>query len=177
MDEDIKGLNVIFTGEGKGKTSAAMGVVLRAVGHGFKCRVIQFIKGSIDTGELHTAEKLAPQLEIVRAGKGFTWSAKVSPEEHKAAAQHGIEEAKKSVADFSLNVVVLDEILYALSKNLIGLEQVKELMETKHGRLHLILTGRGAPDELIDMADMVTTMRETKHPYKKGIPAQKGLDY
>ncbi len=177
MGDEIKGLNVIFTGEGKGKTSAAMGVVLRAMGHGIKCRVIQFIKGSMDTGELHMVKKLAPHLEIVRAGKGFTRSAKVSAEEHKAAAQNGIEEAIKSISDLSLNVVVLDEIFYALSKNLIELEQVKELMETKHGRLHLILTGRGAPDELIDMADMVTTMRETKHPYKKGIPAQKGLDY
>lgn len=176
MADDVKGLTVIFTGDGKGKTSAAMGVVFRALGHGFKCIVVQFIKGTMDTGEIRSAEAHGDSLEIVRVGKGFTNTGKHTEEEHKEAAQDGLMEAERAL-DGSYGVIVLDEILYALGKGLVTLEDVLWFIGKKPESTHLILTGRGAPQELIDKADMVTEMKSVKHPYEAGIPAQKGLDF
>ena len=176
MSDEVQGLTVVFTGDGKGKTSAAMGVVFRALGHGMKCRVVQFIKGTMDTGEIRSAEAHGDSLEIVRVGKGFTNTGKHTEEEHKEAAQDGLMEAEKSL-DGSYGVVVLDEILYALGKGLVTLEDIFWLIKSKPETTHLVFTGRGAPQELIDIADMVTEMKSVKHPYSSGIPAQKGLDY
>ncbi len=177
MARDIQGLTVIFTGNGKGKTSAALGVVFRALGHGFKCRVIQFIKGSMDTGELHLAARLAPELSIVQTGLGFTWKKEHAFEQHVQAARKAIEMAREDIASGAWDVVLLDEILYALNGNLITLGDIEGLIAAKPEGTHLILTGRGAPPELIEKADMVTSMEPVKHPISKGIPAQKGLDF
>jgi len=176
MADEVQGLTVVFTGDGKGKTSAAMGVVFRALGHGLKCRVVQFIKGTMDTGEIRSAEAHGDSLEIVRVGKGFTNTRKHTEEEHKEAAQDGLMEAEKSL-DGSYGVVVLDEILYALGKGLVTIEDIFWLIKSKPETTHLIFTGRGAPQELIDKADMVTEMKSVKHPYSSGITAQKGLDF
>lgn len=177
MSGDIKGLTVIFTGDGKGKTSAALGVVLRALGHGFKCKVIQFIKGGMESGELHLDKEFSGKFEIVQAGLGFTWLEDHTMDEHKIAAQQGLEMATLDLASNAYQVLVLDEILYALNKKLVSLEQLEKLISRKPERTHLILTGRGVPPELIDKADMITSMEAVKHPMKKGIPAQKGLDF
>ena len=177
MSDEVKGLTVIFTGDGKGKTSAALGALFRSLGHGFDCKVIQFIKARKDTGEFLLAKTLAPKLDFVQFGKGFTWTDKHSMVEHKAAAQEGIKTAMQDIASGRYGMVVLDEILYALGKKLVSLAQITELIEKKPASMHLILTGRGAPRELVDRADLVTSMTEIKHPMKKGIPAQKGLDF
>ncbi len=176
MGKDVQGLTVVFTGDGKGKTSAAIGVVLRSLGHSLKCKMIQFIKGTIDSGEIHIADKFGDNFKISRVGKGFTTARKYTQEEHKEAAQKGIEEA---VADMEhgVDLLVLDEILYALGKDLVSLEQILEIIDMKPAKMHLILTGRGLPKELEEKADLVTTMQATKHPFTAGIPAQKGLDY
>ena len=177
MPEEVFGLTVIYTGDGKGKSSAAFGALFRSLGHGYHCKVIQFIKARKDTGEYALAKKLAPELEIVQTGLGFTWKDDYSPEEHKAAAQEGLKMAMADIASGKYGLFVLDEILYALGKKLVSVAQVIELIEKKPAHMHLILTGRGAPRELVDRADLVTSMTEIKHPMKKGIPAQKGLDF
>ncbi|GMT42939.1 MAG: cob(I)alamin adenosyltransferase [bacterium] len=177
MSGEVRGLTVIFTGNGKGKTSAALGVVLRALGHGFRCKVIQFIKGEMDSGELHLAGKFGGEFEIAQSGRGFTWLKDHTVEEHKAAAQDGLRMASTDMLSENYRVLVLDEILYALTKELVTLKQLYELIGKKPPSTHLILTGRAAPSELIEKADMVTSMESIKHPFKSGIPAQKGLDF
>ena len=177
MPAEIKGQTVIFTGDGKGKTSAALGVALRAMGHGMKCSVYQFIKGRMDTGELHIVEKLNPLLEIKRVGKGFTRSKAMSIEQHRMAAQDGFTSALKDLSSGEYGVFIMDEILYALGKGLVDLEQLFDAIEKKPDVTHLIFTGRGAPRELIEKVDMVSEINQIKHPFQSGIPAQKGLDY
>jgi len=178
MNENVeRGLTVIFTGPGKGKTSAALGVAFRALGHGYRCKIIQFIKSSGNTGELMLAERLAPQMEILQTGLGFTWLKGHTPEEHHEAAQAGLRLAQEVLERGDCKVVVLDEILYALGKSLVTLNEVIALIGKKKPHVHLILTGRGAPPELVAMADMVTTMESAKHPFQAGIPAQRGLDF
>ena len=174
MDEDIKGLTVIFTGPGKGKTSAGFGVLFRAAGHGMGCHAIQFIKGNRNSGELRTAEKLG--IPVEQMGKGFTWLPEYSLEQHKEAAAEGYARAKELLAS-GIDVLLLDEILYALGKELVTEDEVLALMETKPEHTHLILTGRGATERLTEKADMVSTIEATKHPYQAGIPAQKGVDF
>ncbi|MBI5178111.1 MAG: cob(I)yrinic acid a,c-diamide adenosyltransferase [Nitrospinae bacterium] len=177
MREEVKGLTVIFTGNGKGKTSAALGAVMRALGHGWKCKVIQFIKANRETGEILLLKKLAPELGIEQFGMGFTWLKDHSPEEHREAAQAGFNAALADIRSGKYGLMVLDEILYALGKGLVSLADVQEAIRQKPSHMHLILTGRGAPQELIEMADMVTSMEPVKHPMEKGIPAQRGLDF
>lgn len=175
--EKFRGLTVIFTGDGKGKTSAAIGVVARSLGHGFRCKVIQFIKADTGTGEYGLLRKLSPDVEIEQFGRGFTWKKKHSREEHLAAAKEGLAAAGADLVSGKYRLMVLDEILYAIGNGLVELGNVVRLVKSKPPDMHLILTGRGAPKELVDLADMVTEMRPVKHPMEKGIPAQKGLDY
>jgi len=177
MNARDKGLTVIFTGNGKGKTSAALGVVCRTIGHGYKSKVIQFIKGKMNTGELHLVDKLGSDFDIEQVGKGFTWRKSVSKDDHAAAAAQGVKAARKALGSGQFKTVVLDEILYALRAQLVTIEQIEELIKTKEKHVHLVLTGRDAPQRLIDRADMVTSMEMVKHPSAEGIPAQKCLDY
>ncbi len=177
MSARDKGLTVIFTGDGKGKTSAALGVACRTVGHGYKTKVIQFIKGKMNTGELHLMDKLGSDFDIEQVGRGFTWRKSVSKNDHVEAARLGVEAARKALGSGRFKTVVLDEILYALKSQLVTIEQVEELIETKEKHVHLVLTGRHAPQRIIDRADMVTSMEMVKHPSAEGIPAQKCLDY
>jgi len=175
--ERAKGITVIFTGDGKGKTSAALGVVARSLGHGNKCLVIQFIKGRRRSGEYYLAKKLKPDLEIVMTGKGFTWLADVPREDHERMAQEGVKLAEEAMTSGRYAVVALDEILYALRSGLVKIEQVERLIDLRPEGSHLVLTGRGAPQRLIDKADLVTSMQVIKHPKQAGIPAQKCMDY
>lgn len=177
MTEGTRGLVIIFTGEGKGKTSAALGSAMRTVGHGRRCKIYQFIKAAKKTGELHLVSRLAPELEITQVGLGFTRSTKFTQEEHRNAAQAGLAEATETIQSGIYTTVILDEILYAIKSGLVSTEQVLDVIAAKPAHVHLILTGRGAPAELLEKADMVTEMVEIAHPYKKGIPAQKGIDY
>ena len=176
-----KGLVIINTGDGKGKTTAALGMGLRAAGNRMRVLVLQFIKGNWKTGEVEAAKQLAPYFELVRTGRGFTIERlrghRISDEEHRQAAQEGIVWVRERITSGEYQVVILDEILGSIRAGLVTLEQVLDLVASKPPDLHLVLTGRGAPPELIDLADLVTEMRPIKHPYEQGIMAQRGVEF
>lgn len=173
-----RGLVIVHTGNGKGKTTAALGTALRAVGHGLKVLIIQFIKGSWRYGELKSLKRLEPELELIRVGKGFVGiiDDKLPREEHVEAARKGLELAREKVVGGEYDLVILDELNYAVLGGLISIEDVLDLVRNKPSWVHLIITGREARPELIELADLVTEMREVKHPYQKGITAQRGID-
>ena len=179
-----RGLIIIYTGNGKGKTTAALGAALRALGHGWRVLVIQFFKGDwpVVFGELEMSRRLAPQLEVLQLGKGFVgyMGDKKPREEHLVAAREALRVAKERIASGTYDLIVLDEIIYAIDYagvQLVSLDGVMDLLDAKPPSLHLILTGRNAPQALIDRADLVTEMREIKHPWQQKIPAQEGIDY
>lgn len=168
---------LIFTGDGKGKTTAAMGLALRASGHGMKIRIIQFIKGDSSTGEFQAAAKLLPNIEWTQCGLGFV----PKPDnpafaKHVEAAQRGLVLARQAVADPAWNVVILDEICYAASYGLIGQKDVLDIIGSARPGSCLVLTGRGATKEMIGMADTVTEMKCVKHAFERGVAAQKGVE-
>ena len=179
-----RGLIVLYTGNGKGKTTAALGMVLRALGHGWRVLVIQFFKGDwpVRFGELEMAKRLAPQLEVLQLGKGFVkHMGDAKPfDEHLAAAKAAVATARERITSGTYDLIVLDEIIYAIDYagvQLVSLDEVLGLLDAKPPALHLVLTGRNAPQALIDRADLVTEMREVKHPWQQKIPAQVGVDY
>lgn len=176
--QEEKGLVIIYTGEGKGKTTAALGLVLRAAGYNKKCLIIQFGKTWF-TGELKGIKKLAPNVRIIQGGKGFVGilGDQLAKEEHKKAAQETLDLLYKEVISNKWDIVVADEIIGSVVGNLLEMDRVVKLITDKPQRLDLILTGRYAPQELIDLADLVTEMGEIKHPYQKGITAKKGIDF
>jgi cob(I)alamin adenosyltransferase len=178
MKTEPTGLIIIHTGSGKGKTTAALGLALRAAGYGYRTLMIQFIKGSWRYGELEAADMLAPLLDIIPMGKGFIFPEKGGPsEEDKKAVQEAWDFAKSKIASGSYEMIVLDEINYVLDYGLLPVEEVLEVLKNKPKSLHLVLTGRNARPEIIEQADLVTEMREIKHPYQKGIKAQKGIEF
>ncbi len=174
-----KGLIIIFTGEGKGKTSAALGIALRAVGHRMYVSVVQFIKSSSATGEAKAAERLSPELEFVSLGKGFvSCCGDTTPlAEHRQRAADALELARQRMSSGAWDVLILDEINTAVSLGLVDVSDVLSLIRNKPPKLHLILTGRNAHPDFVAAADMVTEMRLVKHPYDKGVEAQKGIDF
>ena len=173
-----KGLVILYTGEGKGKTTAALGLVLRAVGYKKKCLIVQFGK-SWFTGELVGIKKLSPLVKIIQGGKGFLGilGNKVSKTEHKKAAKEAFNVLYKEVLSDKWDVVVADEIVGAVSSDVLPLKQAIKLITDKPVRLDLVLTGHHAKKELIKMADLVTEMQEVKHPFREGILAKKGVDF
>jgi len=173
------GLVIVNTGNGKGKTTAALGTALRACGYGLKVVMIQFIKGPWKTGEQFSAARLAPEFEFIKAGKGFykIMGDRIPEEVHRKAADEGFALAEEKIQSDAYDVVILDEINNAVGDGLITIEQVLSLLDRKPPRLHLILTGRNAHERLVERAHMVTEMREIKHPYQQGILAQKGIDF
>jgi cob(I)alamin adenosyltransferase len=179
-DNEEMGLVLVYTGNGKGKTTAALGAALRAVGHGYKVAVIQFIKGPGFTyGEEHTAEHYIPNLEIIKKGKGYYKIRGDSlPEEvHRKAARDGLRLAEEKIVSGNYHIVILDEINIAVDKGLLSVEEVLGILDRKPTKVHVILTGRNAHPSLIERADLVTEMKEVKHPFQKGIKAQSGIDY
>jgi cob(I)alamin adenosyltransferase len=176
-----RGLVIVNTGDGKGKTTAAIGLAMRAVGNHMRVRVIQFIKGTWKTGEREAAKALAPYLEIEHVGRGFTIERlrdrRIPMEEHVAAAQAGIVQAEHAIKSGTYDLVVLDEIFGAITARLVTLVQVLALIDSKPSGLHLVMTGRRAPAEIVDRADLVTEMRLIKHPYQKGMRAQRGIEF
>jgi len=170
------GLVQVYTGNGKGKTSAAFGLALRAIGRGLKVYVIQFIKGGFDYGELYVVDKL-PNLKLKAFGRGEFVTETPPGKEDIELAQEALALAEEVVKSGEYDIVILDEICVALNLKLIGLEKVLGLIKDKPKNVELVLTGRSAPEEIIETADLVTEMREIKHPFHKGYQARKGIEY
>ena len=174
-----KGLVIVYTGGGKGKTSAALGLVLRAVGYNHKVCMVQFVKGSWHYGELDSAKRLAPEFEMITAGKGFVGilDDKIPREDHVKAANDTLMISREKIASGKFDVVILDEINYAVQLELLKLDDVIDLIKSKPAELDLVLTGNHAAKEVIELADLVTEMKEIKHPFKSGLKAKKGIDF
>ncbi|QQG43563.1 MAG: cob(I)yrinic acid a,c-diamide adenosyltransferase [Candidatus Daviesbacteria bacterium] len=173
-----KGLVIIYTGEGKGKTTAALGLVLRAVGYKKKCLIVQFGKAWF-TGELVGIKKLGPGVKIIQGGKGFLdiLGSKVPLSIHKKAAQETYTLLSKEIMSGKWDIIVADEIVGAVASKILPLTQLLQLIDQKPQQLDLVLTGHQAPMQLIKKADLVTEMREVRHPFKKGLIAKKGIDF
>ena len=174
-----KGLVIVYTGKGKGKTTAALGIALRAVGYDHKVCMIQFIKGSWHYGEMTSSKRLEPEFELTAIGKGFIGiiDDKSPIEDHKKVAEEALRVAQEKINSKIYDIVILDEINYAVNLGLINLKDVLEIISNKPDDVSLVLTGNYAKDEVIEKADLVTEMREIKHPFKSGIKAKKGIDF
>jgi len=173
------GIVIVYTGNGKGKTTASLGVALRAVGHGLKVCMVQFIKGEWHYGELNSLKKLEPDFELIVAGKGFIGIIDDDHafEEHVRAAKTALDIVEQKMSLDIFDIIILDEINYAVHLGLLSLGDVMKIVKNRPKHLSLILTGNYACDEIILMADLVTEMKEIKHPYKKGIKAKRGIDF
>jgi cob(I)alamin adenosyltransferase len=174
-----EGLVIVYTGKGKGKTTAALGMALRAIGYNHKVCMIQFIKGSWHYGEMTSSKRLEPEFELTAVGKGFVgiMDDKSPIEDHKKIAQEALKIAQEKISSKKYDIIILDEINYALNLNLIELDDVLKIISDKPDSVNLVLTGNHAKDEIIEKADLVTEMREIKHPFKLGIRAKKGIDF
>ncbi|MEX0655937.1 MAG: cob(I)yrinic acid a,c-diamide adenosyltransferase [Nitrosopumilaceae archaeon] len=173
------GLVIVYTGKGKGKTTAALGMALRAVGHDHKICMIQFIKGSWHYGEMTSSKLLEPQFELVAVGKGFVGilDDKSPHEEHVKIAREAVQISREKIQSKKYDIIILDEINYAVNLGLVEVNDVLDLIKIKPSTLHLVLTGNYASNEIINAADLVTEMKEVKHPFQVGIKAKKGIDY
>jgi cob(I)alamin adenosyltransferase len=171
-----KGLIAVFTGNGKGKSTAAFGMALRAVQHGLKLAVVQYVKGAIATAETDAFSRFGSQVEWHRMGEGFHWITQ-DPELDRRAAERAFELTEQLLARPDLGMVVLDEIIVSLRLKQLDPERVYKALENKRDDLHVVLTGRGASDELIARADLVTEMKMVKHHYRAGIGAQRGIEF
>ena len=175
-----QGLFLIYTGEGKGKTTASIGVTLRAIGRGMNVKYLQFIKSPERTyGEALALRKLGVEME--QLGIGFTWTK--TPEEHRAALKQAWAKAKEALQNPETDLLVLDELNNALAistfpiDDVLPLAEVVEAIRNRPSHMHLVVTGRSAANELIELADLVSTIDATKHYYESGIPAVKGLEF
>jgi cob(I)alamin adenosyltransferase len=177
--ENADGLVIVYTGKGKGKTTAALGVAFRATGHDMRTCMIQFIKGSWHYGEMSSSKRLEPEFELTAVGKGFVGilDDRSPKEDHEKIAREAVRISKEKIFCGKYDVVILDEINYAVNMGLVSIDDVIDLIKSKPKNLSLILTGNHARQEVIDAADLVTEMREIKHPFQRGIRAKKGIDY
>ncbi|MCL7996986.1 cob(I)yrinic acid a,c-diamide adenosyltransferase [Brucella sp. 21LCYQ03] len=173
---DEKGLVIVHTGKGKGKSSAGFGMVFRALGHGMKIGVVQFVKGSWDTGERWVLEKFPEQVTISALGEGFTWETQDRARDIKMA-RDAWEQAKALILDESYDMVLCDELNIVLRYDYLPVEEIIEVLAAKPEMKHVIITGRNAKDELIEFADLVTEMEMIKHPFRSGVKAQKGIEF
>jgi cob(I)alamin adenosyltransferase len=172
-----KGLIIVHTGGGKGKTSAALGMVFRALGHGMRVGVVQFTKGAIETGEAAFARELGDRLDFHVTGEGYTWETQ-DRERDTVVAREGWALARQMIADPDYDLIVLDELNIVLKYDYLPLDEVLAVLRGKRADLHVVVTGRAARDELVELADLVTEMRLVKHPYRtQGVKAQKGIEY
>ncbi len=171
-----KGLTLVYTGNGKGKTTAALGVLLRAWGQNLRVVMLQFMKATTGKwGEIRAAERMG--VEIIPLGQGFTWTSE-DLDHDRAFAQECWQQCRAKIESNNYDIVIMDEITYTLTYGWLDIEEVLMTLRARNPTLHVILTGRDAPEALIEYADLVTEMREIKHPYKtQGIMAQKGLDF
>jgi cob(I)alamin adenosyltransferase len=173
------GIVIVYTGNGKGKTTASLGVALRAIGHGLKVCMVQFIKGEWHYGELNSLKKLEPNFELIVAGKGFIGIIDDDHAfgEHVRAAKTALDIVQQKMSLGTFDIIILDEVNYAVHLGLLQLGEVMRLVKNRPRHLSLILTGNYACEEIILLADLVTEMKEIKHPYRKGIKAKKGIDF
>ena len=171
-----KGLILVYTGEGKGKTTAALGLAFRALGCGWKVLIIQFIKGDWKYGELDAAKKFEGQLEIHQMGEGFTWVVK-SDDRQKELARKAWEFGKEAITSGEYPLIIFDEINYVLDYGFLPVAKVVETLKNRPENQHIVLTGRNAKPEIIEIADLVTEMKKVKHPFDAGIVAQKGIEF
>ncbi len=178
MADVRRGLIIVNTGPGKGKTTAAMGTALRAVGNGMKVLMLQFIKGSWHYGELDAVKAFGDRFVMKQMGRGFVkvGGAETDPEDVRLV-EAAWAEAAQAIRSGEWDLVVLDEINYAISYHMLDPEKVAEVLRTKPEMVHVILTGRNAHPTIVDLADTVTEMRQVKHAYEKGVMAQRGIEY
>lgn len=174
--QEEKGLLIVYTGAGKGKTTAALGMALRCIGHGMKVAVVQFIKGAIDTAEERALKSFGDQVTFLRMGEGYTWETQ-NRERDTAFAQQAWVAASMFLRDPSYAMVILDEFNIALQHDYVDLMQVLPALRGRPPMQHVVITGRGAKDVLMEEADLVTEMKQTKHPFRKGIKAQAGVEF
>lgn len=172
--QEEKGLLLVITGNGKGKTTAGFGTITRAVGHGCRCAVAQFIKGTWDNGEKNLLEKLDVEFQVMATG--FTWETQ-DKEKDTLAAQKVWQECKRMLQDESLNVILFDEITYMITYGYIDLDEVLEALSNRPKMQSVILTGRAAHRRLIETADTVSEIRNVKHAFESGVKALKGVDW
>jgi cob(I)alamin adenosyltransferase len=177
--KERQGLVVVITGNGKGKSTSALGMALRACGHGMRVCIVQFMKGDLYAGEWDGIRRLDCAIELHATGKGFC-GIQGNPypwEEHRANAQDAIDLVREKIASGAFDLMILDEINNALKLRLVDLEQVLEIVTGKPPLMHLVLTGRDAHERVIELADTVSEVREIKHAYRRGIEPQPGIDY
>jgi cob(I)alamin adenosyltransferase len=170
-----KGLVLVNTGNGKGKTTAALGLLLRAWGRGMRVVMLQFIKAkTANWGEIRGAKKMG--VEIIPLGDGFTWTSK-DIEHDRALAQEAWRQCRERIESGNYDIVIMDEMTYCFSFGWLELDEVLEVLRNRAPDMHIIITGRDAPEALVEYADLVTEMREVKHPYQLGIKAQAGIEF
>lgn len=177
-EKKVDGLVVVYTGEGKGKTTAALGLALRAAGYKKKILIVQFGK-ALFSGEMESLKLLKSYIKVIKGGKGFMgiMGDKLSLQEHKKAAREVFDILYKEATSGKWDLVIADEIVGAVAAKLLTLPQLLKLIKNKPAKLNLILTGHHAHPKLLERADLVTEMRPIKHPYQKGLPAKEGIDY
>lgn len=171
-----KGLLMVYTGAGKGKTTAALGMAIRCLGHGMKVAIVQFIKGAIDTAEERILRSFGDRVMFLRMGEGYTWETQ-DRERDTRFAQEAWNKACEFMTDPSYAMVILDEFNIALHHHYVELAEVLPRLQARPLMQHVVITGRGAPAELIDAADLVTEMKQVKHPFRQGIKAQAGVEF
>ncbi|WP_035872818.1 cob(I)yrinic acid a,c-diamide adenosyltransferase [Cucumibacter marinus] len=171
-----KGLVMVHTGKGKGKSTAGFGVIFRAIGNGMKVGIVQFVKGKWETGERRVLDAFPDQVTLETMGEGFTWETQ-DRQRDIAAARAAWEKAKQMIMDDEHDVVLCDELNIVLRYDYLPIEEVIEVLKAKPEMKHVIITGRNAKDELIDFADLVTEMTQIKHPFRSGVKAQKGIEF
>lgn len=171
-----KGLILVNTGDGKGKSTAAFGTALRAIGRGYKVAMVQFIKGKWKTGEVEAAKLFGDKFKIFTIGDGFTWDTQNFEQDVKTARK-AWDKCREILHDTEHQVVIFDEINYVMKYNFLPASEIAAALKAKPPLKHVILTGGGAPEEIVDLADLVTEMKCIKHPYQKGIKAQPGIEY
>lgn len=170
-----RGLLIVYTGQGKGKTTAALGVVFRALGRGLRVTVVQFIKGKWKTGERLFAERLE-NLDFRTMGLGFTWESDDLSRDRQAA-RGAWDYAREAILSGERDLIVLDEITYAFHYDFLSIDEVLDTLAARPRAVHVLLTGRNAPQRLLDAADLITEMKAIRHPFDKGYKAQKGIDF
>jgi cob(I)alamin adenosyltransferase len=171
-----RGLLIVHTGKGKGKTTAAMGLAVRAIGHGMKVGIVQFVKGVWETGERRVLEQF-PHLCVMKAmGEGFTWDTQ-DLRRDIAAARRAWEAAGAMLADSSFRLIILDELNIVLRYGYLPIEEVRAVLKDRRDDVHVVVTGRNAKEELLEIADLVTEMTEVKHPFRAGVRAQQGIEF
>jgi cob(I)alamin adenosyltransferase len=171
-----KGLTIVHTGKGKGKSTAAFGLVFRALGNGMKVGVVQFVKGKWGTGERNVLDKFPEQVTLATMGEGFTWETQDRARDI-AAAEAAWEKAKAMILDDEHQMVLCDELNIVLRYDYLPLDEIIDVLKAKPEMKHVIVTGRNAKDELIEFADLVTEMEMIKHPFRSGVKAQVGIEF